>query len=50
MTKREKIEKLMEQFNSTHPYGDSFDLAEFMYDKGYVDGYEAEADVRDNED
>ena len=40
MTNREKIEMLMEEFNATHPNGDSFDLAEFMYDKGYSEGYE----------
>ena len=40
MTKKEKIEMLMEEFNSTHPNGDSFELAEFMFDKGYWEGYE----------
>ena len=33
-------EKLMEQFMNEHPYGDSMELAEYMYKKGHDDGYE----------
>ena len=48
----EKIEKLMEQFMHENPYGDSRELATFMYEKGkqdgYVEGYEAEAELRDS--
>lgn len=50
----EKIEKLMEQFMHENPYGDSRELATFMYEKGkqdgYVKGYEAEAELRDSSD
>lgn len=50
----EKIEKLMEQFMHENPYGDSRELATFMYEKGkqdgYVEGYEAEAELRDSND
>ena len=35
----ERIEKLMEQFMHENPYGDSMELATFMYEKGKVDGY-----------
>lgn len=35
----EKIEKLMEQFLHEKPYGDSMELATFMYERGKVDGY-----------
>ena len=49
---KEKIENLMEQFMHENPYGDSMELATFMYEKGkqdgYVEGYEAEAELRDS--
>lgn len=49
-----RIVKLMEQFNSEFPNGDSLELAQFMYahgfDDGYVKGYEEEAELRDNND
>ncbi len=35
----ERIEKLMEQFMKENPYGDSMELATFMYERGKVDGY-----------
>jgi hypothetical protein len=51
---KENIQKLMEEFNEQYPNGDSFELAEFMYrkgfDDGYVKGYEDEGDFRDEED
>lgn len=51
----EKIEKLMEQFMHENPYGDSRELATFMYEKGKQDGYvegscDAEAGLRYNND
>lgn len=36
----ERIEKLMEQFMLENPYGDSMELATFMYKKGKEDAYE----------
>lgn len=36
----ERIEKLMEQFMHENPYGDSMELATFMYEKGKKDAYE----------
>ena len=36
----ERIEKLMEQFLHENPYGDSRELADFMYKKGKQDAYE----------
>ena len=36
----ERIEKLMEQFLRENPYGDSMELATFMYEKGKKDAYE----------
>ena len=36
----ERIEKLMEQFLHENPYGDSMELATFMYEKGKKDAYE----------
>lgn len=35
---KENIQKLMEEFNEQYPNGDSFELAEFMYRKGFDDG------------
>ena len=44
MIMEERIEKLMEQFLHENPYGDSMELADFMYKKGkqdaYAEGYE----------
>lgn len=44
----------MEQFMHENPYGDSRELATFMYEKGrqdgYVEGYEEEAELRDSND
>ena len=37
----EKIEELMEQFNNEFPNGDSFDLAKFMFEKGFEKGHNA---------
>ena len=37
---KKRVEKLMEQFMNEHPYGDSMELAEYMYKKGHDDGYE----------
>lgn len=37
---KERVEKLMEQFMNENPYGDSMELAEYMYKKGHEDGYE----------
>ena len=39
MIMSEKIEKLMEQFMCENPYGDSMELATFMYEKGKKDAY-----------
>ena len=39
MTKSELIEKYMEQFMHENPYGDSMELATFMYEKGMQDGF-----------
>ena len=36
----ERIEKLMEQFMHENPYGDSMELATFMYEKGKENAYE----------
>lgn len=36
----ERIEKLMEEFLHENPYGDSRELATFMYEKGKKDAYE----------
>ena len=36
---KNKIEQLMEQFNSEFPNGDSLELAQFMYAHGFDDGY-----------
>ena len=51
---KERIQKLMEKFNELNPNGDSFELAEFMYCKGFDDGYEKgyedEGVFRDEED
>lgn len=51
MTKSELIEKYMEDFMHENPYGDSRELAAYMYEKGrqdgYVEGYETESEVRD---
>lgn len=33
----DKIERLLEQFIAENPYGDSYELAEFMYKKGLED-------------
>ena len=44
MIMSEKIEKLMEQFMCENPYGDSMELATFMYEKGKKDAYEEEAE------
>ena len=35
----ERIEKLMEQFMLENPYGDSMELATFMYERGKQDAY-----------
>lgn len=40
----ERIEKLMEQFLHENPYGDSRELATFMYEKGKKDVYTEEAE------
>ena len=44
MIMEERIEELMEQFMRENPYGDSMELADFMYKKGkqdaYAEGYE----------
>ena len=40
MIMEERIEKLMEQFMLENPYGDSMELATFMYEKGKKDAYE----------
>lgn len=40
----ERIEKLMEQFLRENPYGDSMELATFMYEKGKKDAYAEEAE------
>lgn len=34
----EDLQALMEQFLHENPYGDSFDLAHFMYNHGYEAG------------
>ena len=34
-----KIEKYLEQFNKEYPNGDSFELAKFMYEKGFSGGF-----------
>lgn len=39
MIMEERIEKLMEQFLHENPYGDSMELATFMYEKGKEDAY-----------
>lgn len=36
---KERVEKLMEQFMNENPYGDSMELAEYMYKKGREDEY-----------
>lgn len=47
-----RVEQLMEKFNSEFRYGDSLELAHFMYVHGFNDGYverlEDEAKVRDS--
>lgn len=39
MIDKERIEKIMEQFMDENPYGNSRELATFMYEKGKQDGY-----------
>ena len=34
----DKLQTLMEQFMSENPYADSFELAKFMYNKGWENG------------
>ena len=34
----EELQTLMEQFLHENPYGDSFDLARFMYNAGHESG------------
>ena len=34
----ERLEKLLEQFMHENPYGDTRDLAEWFYNKGYKEG------------
>ena len=41
----EKIEKLMEQFMHKYPYGNSRELATFMYEKGKQDGFKETVDL-----
>lgn len=36
-----KMEELMERFNQEFPNGDSLELATFMYQYGYDEGFEA---------
>ena len=36
-----KIEELMEKFNKEFPDGDSLELATFMYQYGYDEGFQA---------
>jgi hypothetical protein len=34
----ERLEKMLEQFMHENPYGDTRDLAEWFYNKGYKEG------------
>ena len=45
----ERIDALMERFMRENPYGDSRELAEFMYNQGIEKGIETAAMIRGNE-